>query len=643
MSQLQRAFKTLGGLVLLVAFPFAIFGQTNNSTNFYAAQAGEYVPAGNLPGDQTHSSLALNASGGYLVWQDNITDGDGLGISAVRLDSTFSPTLGNFRVNQQGAADQENPQVALLNGGGAVFVWQSGKQSFQHIMARFLGSNGLWTTGDVQVNTATNYQVNPAVAVLTNGNVIVTWGSYGEDNADGLQGVYGQMLSPTGQKVGTEFRINQFTPYNQRTPAVAALPNGNFLVAWVSELERTVQTSFDHIPSGMAAFSVDIYARQFNSAGTAQGGEFLVNVLTNICANPAIGVGSDGTYFIAWSQKDSVTVNNSWDVWGRQFSKIGVGGAPALINTQVYGDQYAPKVSSIGTDYLVVWTSMGQDGSREGVYGQFLHGNGSHVGGELRVNTTVLNQQMFPAVASDGVGRFMVSWSSYVGGIDSLDLNAQRYATTQTPLTAPGAPIVLALDSYSLSVTWPPVAGFSVSYYELFVDGSSTPINVTNNMWSYLNYNPSSTHTFQLAYVLTNGNTSPLSATATGTTWGVDRNFDGLPDDWEAKYYGTNQANWPKGGASTVLAPGVTLLDVFLSGANPSDPSTWLKETITKTSEGYFLNWNTIPGGIYQVRGSTDLQTWTNLGSQRFEAGNTDSIYLGLSTKGYYQVLRNRY
>jgi hypothetical protein len=175
------------------------------------------------------------------------------------------------------------------------------------------------------------------------------------------------------------------------------------------------------------------------------------------------------------------------------------------------------------------------------------------------------------------------------------------------------------------------------------VDGSSTPINVTNNMWSYLNYNPSSTHTFQLAYVLTNGNTSPLSATATGTTWGVDRNFDGLPDDWEAKYYGTNQANWPKGGASTVLAPGVTLLDVFLSGANPSDPSTWLKETITKTSEGYFLNWNTIPGGIYQVRGSTDLQTWTNLGSQRFEAGNTDSIYLGLSTKGYYQVLRNRY
>jgi hypothetical protein len=108
-------------------------------------------------------------------------------------------------------------------------------------------------------------------------------------------------------------------------------------------------------------------------------------------------------------------------------------------------------------------------------------------------------------------------------------------------------------------------------------------------------------------------------------------------------YYGTNQANWPKGGASTVLAPGVTLLDVFLWGGNPKDPSTWLTESLTKTSEGYFLNWNTIAGGIYQVRTSTDFQNWTNLGSPRFEAGATDSIYLGTSNNGFYRVLRNRY
>ena len=44
----------------------------------------------------------------------------------------------------------------------------------------------------------------------------------------------------------------------------------------------------------------------------------------------------------------------------------------SLVN-MIYGDQYAPRISAIGVDYLIVWTSLGQDGSREGVFGQFVH------------------------------------------------------------------------------------------------------------------------------------------------------------------------------------------------------------------------------------------------------------------------------
>ena len=57
-----------------------------------------------------------------------------------------------------------------------------------------------------------------------------------------------------------------------------------------------------------------------------------------------------------------------------------------------------------------------------------------------------------------------------------------------------------------------------------------------------------------------------------------------------------------------------------------------------------FLNWNTVPGGIYQVLTTADLKTWTPLGSPRFEAGTTDSrCSWGIQTKGYYQIVRNRY
>jgi len=79
---------------------------------------------------------------------------------------------------------------------------------------------------------------------------------------------------------------------------------------------------------------------------------------------------------------------------------------------------------------------------------------------------------------------------------------------------------------------------------------------------------------------------------------------------------------------------------VFEQGANPLDPSTWLKTTMASSPQGWFLSWNTIMGGIYQVQSSADLRTWTNLGNPRFAAGTVDSVYLGLSNRGYYRITR---
>ncbi len=642
MSPLQRVCKTLGILGLTLAFPAMVSAQSGSG---YVTNGIEYAPAGALPGDQIDASISLNTSGGYLVWADNITDGSGFGISAVRLDSTFSPTLSNFRINQQGTNDQERPQVTLLKGGGAAIVWQGGKQSFQHIYAAFLSVSNTFVARDVPVNVATNYQSNPGIATLTNGTVVMVWASRGQDNADGMQGVYGRLFTATGTPLGGEIPVNQFNSWNQRTPAVAALSGGNFIVAWVSERQRSVQAVNPDGSAGSGRDSVDVYARLFNSAGVALGNEFLVNTSTNTCADPSVTGASDGTFVVAWGEKDPLVVNNGWDIYARRFSAAGIGSSVQRVNTQRYGDQFRPKLSSAGTDYLVVWTSMGQDGSREGVFGQFLHGDGSLAGGEFRVNTTVINQQTLPAVASDGVGRFLVVWSSYSGGVNSLDLNAQRYATYQAPLFAPAPPIVSALADYALSVTWAPLAGFNVDHWQLYVDTNGTPELTTNTYWQNQSlqslddgYAAGSTHTFQLAYVLTDGRQSPLSAVATGKTWGNDRNNDGLPDDWETMYWGTNRLNWPR--SNTQLAPGVTALMIFEEGANPLDPNTWLQVKMMNSPEGWFLAWNTVVGGIYQVQSSVDLKSWTNLGTPRFAAGATDSIYLGPSGKSYYRITR---
>ena len=653
---------------------------------------------GLLPGDQVWPDAAATPGGGFVVWQDNITDGSGWGVSAMQLNSTLSGSGSSFRVNVQGTNDQENPRVAMLKNGGAAFVWQGGQRGFQQIFARFLSPTNTWlSTNDVPVdpqsapwystnilstvttnwdirhvhiqgyttnttvtvttngggNSAT-FEINPAVAVLNNSNVVVVWGSYDQAGPNSLQDVYGQILSPGGQLIGTNFLINQFIPFNQRTPAVAALQNGGFAVAWVSEQERVLAPTLGSAsalggPTSVPNPSVDIYARIYDSNGVAQTGEFLVNTDSNLCANPCVAAAADGTFMISWGAQDLSNPANSWDIYARPFSGAGVGGTTVRVNTYLYGDQYAPRINVIGLDYMIVWTSLLQDGSREGVYGQFVHADGSLVGAEFRVTTTTLGSQMQPAVASDGVSQFLAVWTGYSTTSASFDLFAQRYvnvAAILQPMAAPfvSAPFTLSNNVYQpqLTVSWPPLLGISVSTYEVYVDGSGTPTGLTaSNSWTMTAANgltASSTHSFQVDYVTTSGARSPLSPSAAGTTWS-GLNWYGIPFEWMEQYYGLNAADWPVNVNAPLAPGGLTLYQVFLSGGNPLDPSTWLKTTLNRTAQGMFLSWNTQPGLTYQVQVTTDFASWTSLGAPRFAAGNSDSIFVGGGSAGYYRVM----
>jgi hypothetical protein len=642
-------------LGLFLALPAAVFGQTN----YYSKNGTEYANVGSLPGDQVFPDVAVTTSGGFVVWQDNATDGSGWGISARRLDSTLSGTLSTFRVNQQGTNDQENPRVALLKNGGAAFVWQGGQPGGQQIFARFLTpTNTFLTTTDLLVSRFTStgsFQMNPAVATLNDSNVVVVWASFDQAGSNSLQDVYAKILSPTGQTISNEFLINQFTAYNQRTPAVAALKNGGFVVAWVSEQERVLapdlgDNTVGSPAAGLVMPSIDIYARLYASNGVPQGNEFIVNTDANPCANPAVAAAADGSFMVAWSAHDMVNYSNSLDVYARSFSSAGTGGTTLRVNTYLYGDQYAPHLSAIGADYMIVWTSLGQDGSREGVFGQFVHEDGSPVGGESQVNTTTISRQMHPVVASDGSSQFLVVWTSYTGAPNGFDLFSQRYLNVAALLQPMAAPFVFApfnLDTNGiyqpqLQISWPPLLGIAVSNYEVYVDGSGIPAGVTAaNIWTMTVTNglaASSTHSFQVDYVTTSGAVSPISPSTSGTTWSGG-NYYGIPVEWLEQYYGDSVAGWPANVNAPLAPGGSTLLQVFQAGGSPLDPGSWLQTSLSATAQGLFLSWNTLPGQTYQVQTMSNLPAWTNLGAPRFAAGTSDSIFVGGGAAGFYRVL----
>jgi hypothetical protein len=287
---------------------------------------------------------------------------------------------------------------------------------------------------------------------------------------------------------------------------------------------------------------------------------------------------------------------------------------------------------------MVIWTSLGQDGSWEGVYGQVLTANGQHVGNEFLVNTSTPSRQIFPAVAGDGAGRFLTAWSSFVGGNGSFELLAQRFATAQG-ISKPAAPFVSGLNSSRLSITWPALDGYDVAFYELYIDNSTAPVTVTNSIrYTLTGLAPSSTHSARLLYQLSDGRRSPTSDPGTGNTWGEDLNGNGLPDDWQALYWGNNPKNWPPGNVDSD-GDGMTNFEEFLAGTNPLDPSSALRIGLSSTSQGWRLDWNTHPGFIYQVQVAADVNVWTDFGAPRFAAGTTDSLAVdGAHGVSYYRV-----
>lgn len=639
------------GAALLLSLPTLLLAEPG-----FAPNGVEYPIAGAKRGDQVHPAVAVNANGGFVVWEDNATSSSGLAVSALRLDANFSASLSSFKVNESTTGDHERAQVALLGDGGAAFVWQGGRYGFQHIYARFLSSSNTWLTGDILVNSSTNnYQLNPAIVTLNNGNVAVVWSSFNQYNSASMRDVYGQVLSPAGQKIGGEFLVNQFTAYNQRTPAIAALNSGGFVVAWVSEQQRVLGQASGQLAlaSQLPLSSVDIYARLFTAAGLPINNEFLINTSSNICANPTLAARADGGFVVGWGEFDKVIPSNGWDVFARSFSKSGAGGPVSRINTQTFGDQFGPQVSVAGSDYLMTWTSLGQDGSMEGIYGQFLHSDVSTNGPEFRINTTWLSKQMHPAVSADSNGRFLVTWTSFNGGSTTFDLFAQRYVSLAQPLNAMAAPFtyvpfVTSNGVYQpqVLVSWPAQSGLPVAHYDVYVDGTldASPVNNNWTMTAANGLTASSTHTFQVSAVGADGSRTPLSPSTSATTWG-GYNWGGVPLEWMAQYYGMDSSLWPPAGGS--LGQGApTLYQVFLTGGNPLNSATWLRTSLdvlyVQGQPVYTLHWNTQPGLTYQVQTSTDMQSWTDLQSPRFAADVVDSVPVPKNNLQYYRIVRLR-
>jgi hypothetical protein len=291
--------------------------------------------------------------------------------------------------------------------------------------------------------TLAGEQTAPVLAADQFGNHLVVWISTPQDN--GLPGVYGRWFNPDGTPQSAEFQINSYwAPHDQPSLAMGGL--GSFVV--VSEnywIEGPV--------------SCAVTARIFNVNGQPLDDEFVVHQYTaDFQGSPDVGMDGLGRFVVVWQSWGQD--GDGFGIFGRLFDGNGAPLGPEFqVNSTSAGHQMQPAVAVEDQgDFMVVWTSDGQDGDSTGVYGQRFDRSGSFLGSEFRVNFISQGRQERPDIAKDVLGNFMVCWQRYLLDEEGYAVYARIFDRTtqlkgpefQVHEASPGWQALPSVDSDSL-------------------------------------------------------------------------------------------------------------------------------------------------------------------------------------------------
>jgi hypothetical protein len=366
---------------------------------------------------QRSSAVAWPNDDGFVVVWQSYHDGQNTGVFGQRFSSSGARLGAELQINAHTTDFQFDAAIAGQGDGRFVVAWNSRNQDGDDygIFARLFSSSGDPIGDDLQVNSYTvGNQTRAAVAADAEGDFVVAWEGEDQDGANG--GIFAQRWSSAGTRLGGEIQVNEFTSLDQRVAAVAAEPDGDFVVTWQSR--------------GQDGNAYGIFGRRFASDGSRLGVEFLVNSATvgyQTYAAPAITPG--GGFVVAWQSLD--LYGSGWNIFARRFDSAGSPiGVDFAVNTDTLFYEVRPAAATDASGgFVVVWSSdSAQDGSGNGVFGQSFSSAGTALVSEFQVNTRTTGNQYETAVAGRADGNFVVTWTSRDQDGNETGIFAQRFA-----------------------------------------------------------------------------------------------------------------------------------------------------------------------------------------------------------------------
>ena len=300
--------------------------------------------------------------------------------------------------------------------------------------------------GEFQVNAhTTGAQLRPSVAAHPDGGFVVVWMADDGDSPVRWD-VTARRFDSSGDPLdGVEFRVNSLTTESHQNPVVATEPSGGFVVTWLHR---------------------GALLRRFDASGAPLGIETTV-------ATAGVGVsvasGAGGGFVVSWHEPNYFPAPRS--VHARRYDAAGTPQEDDLRVDSGAGYPWFAKVARDGAgNFVVAWSSIGQDGSDSGIFARRYDALGQPWGPEFQVNTYTTGNQEDGSVAMNAGGRFVVVW---MGATETAGkaVFGQRYDASGTP---DGPEFVVSLHS-TLAVSGPDVAVNADGSFLVSWDGWVSP------------------------------------------------------------------------------------------------------------------------------------------------------------------------
>jgi VCBS repeat-containing protein len=257
-----------------------------------------------------------------------------------------------------------------------------------------------------RVNTTTNgTQSMSAITALTDGGYVVTWQS---SDGSGL-GIYSQRYGADGMPLGVETRINTATLNDQRYAAVAALPDGGYVVTWMSYTQPTNQFGQE----------LRILAQRFDATGASVGDEIEVGTaaLHTIFWHGAVAALAGGDFVVAWTVNDAQT--DQHDIYAQRVDINGLAlPEPIRLNASTQGSQIEPAIAALPDGgFIATWLSLSEYGDRVydrpwQVIAQRFDAEGMPVGAEIRIDARTGSYRQAPVVTELDGGGWVIAWAN---------------------------------------------------------------------------------------------------------------------------------------------------------------------------------------------------------------------------------------